>query len=264
MTIAGGSGLHAALSAAHFASTHLISKTGYDFPLSALKLLKNKGVDLSRLEVLTTRCNIWRADCSDPTSHKTIGFQINTPIALNETSFPLPKADFAFIAEEKPETQLSMINMLTKKTRILVDTKKRWVQPPHDETFKNVIRRSDYVMMNSEEAKLFFGTSNTDENLKKLLDLGTKVAIINMASQGSKMRCGSTTVTSPSIIKSPVDTRGAGDSFAGGFLGALAQGSTLREAFIFGQVMSSFAIEGHSPYSFLKLDRDQILSRFNS
>ena len=257
----GGSGYYASLSAAHFSRAYLVSKTGSDFPRSDLEMLRAKGVDLAHLEILSGKCNIWRADCEDPSSHKTIEFQINTVIEHEKISAPLPPAEFAFIAEDDPGTQLKMIGQFQPGTTVMIDTKKRWaIGAP--EQLKTAIRNATIAMMNIEEAILLFGSMPAVALLHSIKDLGVRIAILNMAGSGSIMDNGRSRFSIPALNRSPIDTLGGGDSFAGGFIGALAEGKSPESAFIYGQVMSSFVVEDYGPQRLFFLSKEEISDRY--
>lgn len=255
----GGSGYFAALSASFFAQPVLVSRTGNDLPERSLETLAEKEVDLTHVETVNQKANVWRAQYQDLAQHETLAIELELDDDIKTLPAEVRQTPFLFVTEMHPNVQEALISQ-SNASQVMLDTKISWVKKQPD-ALKEVLQLPTIVMMNNSEAEHLFGNSHPQDNLEAIRKLGPETAIINLGPEGSILSKGELTVRMPVIISNPVETTGGGDTFGGGFIGALASGMTTAEAFLHGQVMSSFVVEDFGANRILQVSPDQVEQR---
>jgi len=266
--VMGGSGTYFGFASNFFSETGLIGIIGEDFPEKYRNLLAER-LDLTGLVV--EKGKTFRFDSSfsyDLGTRTTNRSELNV---FGEWDPKVPDeykdAEYFYLGNVDPEQQLRVLNQLNKPKLTVADSIELWIRTKREELVE-VISRTNGVVLNDEEVRQFCQTSNLIAGAKTILDWGADFIIVKKGEHGAILftpemifpTCGYP-------LEEVVDPTGAGDSFAGGFMGHLARkgkidDKTIKEAVIYGNVMGSFAVERFSINRFLTLTMDDIESRY--
>ncbi len=269
--VLGGSGTYFSTSASYFTDVKLVAVVGEDFPEVHLDLLKKRGVDFEGLERRPGRTFRWRGE---------YGYQLNeaktleTQLNVFESFRPkLPEsyrdASFVFLANIDPELQYDVLKQVRRPKLVACDTMNFWIEGKRDALIKT-LGDVDILIINDGEARELAREFNLVKVAKKILSFGLKTLIIKRGEYGALMFDGKTAFAAPALpLENIFDPTGAGDSFAGGFMGYLAQNgsineSTIRQAVIYGSVMASFNVEAFSLDRIRNLTREEIDTRYQT
>lgn len=250
----GGTATFGSVSASYFAKPGIVGVVGNDFDRKHINMLKRRGVDLEGLQV----------DASGKTFHWSGYYEgdmnqaitRDTQLNVFETFTPtLPdsyrKAPFLFLGNILPGLQLEVLDQVKGPELVLCDSMNLWIETQPKELEK-VFRRSDVICINDGEARQFCNTSSIPKAAKELLKLGAKRVIIKLGGYGVQLYGKNSFFALPALPLSNVkDPTGAGDTFAGGFIGRLAKSRSLNEnayrrALATGTVMASYCVQGFS------------------
>ncbi|NQT30268.1 MAG: bifunctional hydroxymethylpyrimidine kinase/phosphomethylpyrimidine kinase [Candidatus Saganbacteria bacterium] len=268
--ILGGSAIHAGISSSFYADTAICGVVGVDFPKKHLDFLKSKKIDISGIQVVPGETFRWSGYYEyDMNQAHTRDTRLNV-YTMFDPKLPekLKSAQFVFLANLDPELQLKVLDQLEKPTLVAMDTMDFWINNKRD-ALREVIKRVDFVLMNDGEARHFMETPNIPIAAKKLLKLGAKAVIIKKGEHGALLFTDKLHFSAPSYPQDMLrDPTGAGDSFAGGFMGYLAKTNdmsekNIRRAIIVGSVMASFNVEDFSLDRMKRLKHEEIFTRFD-
>ncbi|HIA30527.1 MAG TPA: hypothetical protein EYN82_02760 [Candidatus Marinimicrobia bacterium] len=147
------------------------------------------------------------------------------------------------------------------KHLIVTDTMNLWIETTKNKLLK-VLKKSDILLINESEAELISGTNNIDRSAVQLQGLGPSTVVIKKGSSGVVLFHGEEKVSIGAYpVKDVIDTTGAGDTFGGGFVSALASGGTFRDALIKGSALASICVEGFGVESLLEVNLEEIKKR---
>ena len=264
----GGSASYFSLSACHFAPVRMVAVVGEDFPAEHRAVFESRGVELSGLETARGRTFRWRGEYAVELGHAhTLETQLNVfsdfHPRLDERHRDCP---YVFLANIDPELQLEVLSQVNHPRLTVSDTMNYWIARKPDQVLE-VLRRVDVALLNEEEAKSLAGETQLVKAADRLLDQGATAVIVKKGENGALYRSRAERFVTPAFpVEALTDPTGAGDSFAGGFLGWLARsgrgdGGALRQALACGTAMASLAIEDFSPRRLLEADRDEISRR---
>ena len=264
----GGSASYFALSASHFAPVKILAVVGDDFPAEHRRLFEGRGVDLSGLETAPGRTFRWRGEYTVELGHAhTLETQLNVFSAfhprLDEKHRSSP---FVFLANIDPDLQLEVRRQIRSPRLTLSDTMNYWIARKPDRVLE-VLREVDVALLNEEEARALAGESQVVRAGERLIEQGAQSVIIKQGEHGALYQSREDRFVTPAFpVETLRDPTGAGDSFAGGFLGWLARcgrrdGLALRQALGVGAVMASLAIEDFSPRRLVEADHEDISAR---
>ena len=270
--ILGGSATFSAVSARIFAPVNLVAVIGEDFPKKYINLLKSKGVDLTGLKKEKGKTFRWEGEYGwDFSNPKTIATHLNVFGKFNPT---IPKAyrknKFVFLANIDPEIQEKVLNQVDKPKIVACDTMNYWIENKRQQLLK-LLKKVDICLLNESEAKELVGETNLVKAGKEVLKLGPPVVIIKKGEHGVLLFSEKHIFATPAyLLESVYDPTGAGDTFAGGFIGYLAKvkkynRKSLREAVVCGSIMATFAVEDFSLRRLQKVtisDVDKRLDKF--
>jgi len=268
--ILGGSAVHAAVSSSFFTATAMIGPVGNDFPPEHLDFLKSRNIDLSALQKIDGATFRWGGFYEyDMNQAHTLETRLNI-LARFDPKIPeaLREAPYVFLANLDPEIQLKVIDQLKKPKLLAADTMNFWIESKR-EALHEVIKKVDFMLMNDSEIRQFMETPNLPLAARRLIQLGSKGVIIKKGEHGALLFTDSSHFSAPSYPQDMLrDPTGAGDSFAGGFMGYLAKTdnateSNLRKAVILGSVMASFNVEDFSLDRLKRLKHKEIMLRFD-
>ncbi len=266
--VLGGSGTYFSIAASFFNKIGLVGIIGSDFPKKDLKAL-NKRADLSGVQVKNGKT--FRYDSSFDLSlnkRTTIKTELNV-FEHFEPKVPnkYRSAEFVYLGNIDPEQQLKVLEQMYKPKLVVSDTIELWIKTK-PERVKEVISKMNGVLINDEEIKLLCGVSNVIKCSKIVLDWGVDFIIVKKGEHGAILCTQKMIFPSPAYpLDNVIDSTGAGDSFAGGFMGHIARNGgydekILKEAVIYGNVMGSFAIEDYGVKRLLSLTEQEIEGRF--
>jgi sugar/nucleoside kinase (ribokinase family) len=265
----GGSSVYASVAASLFAKVGLVGVIGKDFPQRHIDFLKEKGIDLAGLETADGDTFRWKGYYEyDMNQAHTLDTRLNV---LSRFNPKLPQtyrdARYVFLANTDPEIQLNVLEQIRKPKLIMLDTMNFWIDNKKD-ALKKVIEKVDVMLTNDAEARQFFGTPNLVKAGKAFLEMGPKAVIIKKGEHGAILFTGDQCFSAPAYpLEELVDPTGAGDSFAGGFIGWLAKTDdisprNMRKAVVFGSAIASYNAEDFSLNKLKKIDRDDIFNRY--
>ncbi|MEW6609560.1 MAG: PfkB family carbohydrate kinase, partial [bacterium] len=265
----GGSAVYFSLAASIFTQVKLVGVVGMDFPDEALLLLKEKGIDLNGLQKIKGKTFHWKGEYHyDLNAAITIDTQLNV-LENFSPEIPLEYQDteFIFLANIDPDLQLNVLQQLHSPKLVVADTMNFWIERKKDALLK-LLKKIDIIVLNDGEARQLTNEPNLINAAKKILSSGPKQVIIKKGEHGSLMVSSSNFFSAPAYpLESIFDPTGAGDSFAGGFVGYLASHKNLREpemkkAIIYGTTIASFTVEDFSINKLINLTKDDIEKRY--
>jgi sugar/nucleoside kinase (ribokinase family) len=268
----GGSATYFSTAASFFTDVQLVAVIGEDFPEEHIRFLKERKVDLEGLERNMGKTFRWQGE---------YGYQLNeaktlkTDLNVFESFRPkLPtaytKAPYLFLGNIDPTIQLDVMKQVVGPKVIACDTMNFWISGNRDGLLKT-LAGVHILMINEGEARALSGEFNLVKAAKVILSLGPKTLIVKRGEYGALMFNDNKIFAVPAYpLESVFDPTGAGDSFAGGFMGVIAQNAdranisdaTLRQAAIYGSVMASFCVEAFSLDRMRSLTQDDINRRY--
>ena len=266
--VLGGSAAYFSLAARHFVPVSLVAVVGKDFPAEARAKLEHPELDLSGLEVSEGKTFRWEGVYSqDMNTRQTIRTELN----VFEHFLPkLPERTRAlrnvFLANIDPVLQRSVLEQLERPNLVLADTMNYWIQNKLDALLE-ILRKVRMLIINEEEAREITGEALTHRAARAILTMGPETVVVKQGEHGAFLQGRASYFSCPAYpIESVIDPTGAGDSFAGGFFGALARmgrvnDHNLRRAVVYGCVLASFTVEGFGVAGLARAGRDAILER---
>ena len=267
--VLGGSAAYFATAASYFTTVDLIAVVGEDFPAQHLKFLKSRGIDLTGLEQRKGDTFRWKGEYS---------YQLNEARTLDtrpnvfETFRPTIPDRYRtpamlFLGNIDPELQLDVLRQVRRPLLVACDTMNYWIDRKREALWR-VLEQVDALIINDGEARALGGQPNLVQVARDILTKGPKHLIIKRGEYGVLLFNHKQTFGAPAFPLEQVrDPTGAGDTFAGGFMGYLAatgnlSEASLRQAIIFGSVMASFTVEAFSLDRLRVLDYKEIEARF--
>jgi len=264
----GGSAAYFSLSAGQFAPVRMVAVVGEDFPLEHRLAFESRGVDLSGLETAAGRTFRWRGEYAVDLGHAhTLETQLNVFSSFH------PRLDdghracpYVFLANIDPDLQLEVLGQMRSPALTLSDTMNYWIARKPDRVLE-VLRQVDVALLNEEEARALAGETQLVRAADRLLEQGARAVIVKQGEHGALYRSRDERFITPAFpVEALTDPTGAGDSFAGGFLGWIARcgrrdGDALRQALACGTAMASIAIEGFSPQRLIETGPEEITRR---
>jgi sugar/nucleoside kinase (ribokinase family) len=270
----GGAGTYIALAASHFTKVKLVGVVGDDFAAEDEQLLADHKVDLEGLEKVPGKTFFWSGVYSEDMNERTtLTTQLNVFADFNP-KLPDSYRDspYSFLGNIHPNLQKQVRDQMTTPRFVGGDTMNFWIEGTPDE-LKAAIAQWDFILINDSEARELSGEHNLRNAAKKIQEMGPHTVVIKRGEYGAILFRPEGYFIAPGFLLETVfDPTGAGDSFAGGFMGYLAeQGITsldeathqhLRKAMIYGSVMGSFCCEQFGVERLRGLTRDDIEARY--
>ena len=274
--VLGGSGAYFALAARLFAPVSLVAVVGRDFPPAHLELLAKRGVDVDPVERAAGESFRWGGEYSDDLNERTTLFT-----HLNVFQHFQPKLDeslrtqpYLFLANIDPKLQSDVLDQMRNPALVACDTMNYWIASQRP-ALVATLRRVQVCILNDGEAKELSGESNLWRAADAIMAMGPKIVVVKKGEHGAILASPGERFTSPAYpLEMVYDPTGAGDTFAGGFIGYLAaesaaiaagrgagsavslpSGATLRRAVVYGTVAASFSVERFSVDGLLGITR---------
>ncbi len=251
----GGSSIYFSMAASFYAPVRFVGVVGEDCPFDLAKVFAGRDVDLRGLEVRPgSKTFVWHGTYHDNMNDRTTDYvELNV---LQEAPPRVPEvfkdSRFVFLANTAPALQLQLLDQIAQPTFVAADTMNLWIEG-HLDDLKTLMKRIDCLIINDDEARQLSGRSNLIQAADDVLAMGMKVVIVKKGEAGSLMCSadGAKFLLPAYPAANVVDPTGAGDSFAGGFLGYIAQQGqadfeTLKVALAHGTVVASFTIADFS------------------
>ena len=266
----GGSATHFSLSASFFADVRVVGVVGGDFGPEEFAVFRERGIDTGDLEVVPGgKTFFWsgRYEFDLNTAH-TLDTQLNVFADFKpKLSDASRRAGFAFLGNIQPELQSEVREQVRGAELVALDTMNYWITTVPAQV-EAAIRRVDVVIINDAEARQLSGEPNLIKAARKILSWGPRALVVKRGEYGAAMFTKDSYFAIPAYpLESVFDPTGAGDTFAGGFMGYLAghervDDATLRRAIIFGSVMASFNVEEFGTERVRRLTHEEINQRF--
>jgi sugar/nucleoside kinase (ribokinase family) len=268
--VLGGSATYFSYSASFFTQVRLVAVVGEDFPEVHVRLLKDKTVDVAGLQTTKGRTFRWQGRYGfDLNDAKTLDTQLNVLAefrpCLDDRSRQAP---FLFLANIDPELQLDVLGQMAARPRLVaLDTMNFWINGKR-EALRRVLAEVDVVTVNDAEARQLAGEANLVRAARAIGAMGPKVVVVKRGEYGALMMADGAFFSVPAYpLESVFDPTGAGDTFAGGFMGYLAaqdrtDQATMRRAVVYGSVMASFTVEDFSLERLKRLRPAELAERY--
>ena len=271
--ILGGSGTFVGLAASQFGvKTGVVSVVGGDFPQSYLDMMNNKGINTDGVEIVKDgKTFFWSGKYhNDMNSRDTLITELN----VLETFQPVVPENFkdaaiVMLGNLHPLTQASVLDQMTERPKLVVlDTMNFWMDIALDD-LHTVLKRVDVITINDEEARQLSGEYSLVNAAKKIHSMGPKYVVIKKGEHGALLFHEGNAFYAPALpLEEVFDPTGAGDTFAGGFSGYLANTGdysyeNMKNAIIYGSALASFCVEKFGTERILDLSKEEIHDRLH-
>ena len=271
--IVGGAATYICLSSSFFAKKlNLVSVVGEDFPSSAIQMLKNKSVDTDGLQIKKgEKTFFWSGKYhNDMNTRDTLDTQLNVLENFNPI---VPKkyqeSEFLMLGNLMPSVQKQVLSQMKKRPKLVVlDTMNFWMDLFMDD-LKEALKEVDVLTINDEEARQLSGEYSLVKAAKLILAMGPKYLIIKKGEHGALLFNNEEVFFAPALpLEEVFDPTGAGDSFAGGFIGYLAKTNdisfkNMKRAVINGSAMASFCVEKFGTQKLTEITQEDVNARIN-
>lgn len=270
--IIGGAATYAGLAASYFKKKgiNLVSVVGYDFPQETIKLFNQHGINTDGIEVKQDeKTFFWSGKYhNDMNTRDTLDTQLNV-LATFEPKVPEAYKDcqFLMLGNLMPKLQMQVLDQLPNRPKLIVmDTMNFWMDIAMDD-LREVMKRVDVLTINDEEARLLSKEYSLVKAAQKILQMGPKYLIIKKGEHGALLFHDGQVFFAPALpLEDVFDPTGAGDSFAGGFVGYLAETrdisfENMKRAIIFGSAMASFTVEKFGIERLVNLSHEEVEDR---
>lgn len=267
--VLGGSAVYFSYAASYFTPVRLVGVVGDDWPAEHTQLLTARGIDTSGLEVVPgAKTFRWRGKyLPNMNDRETLEVHLNV---FGDFNPKLPDAfrssRFLFLANGSPTLQMRVLEQVPDAVLRVADTMDLWINIQHDELLA-LLKRLDGIVLNDSEAKLLTDEENLVRAGHKVREMGPKFVVIKKGEHGAMFFSHDETYVMPAYPTGQViDPTGAGDSFAGGMMGYLAECGTieprtLKKALAYGTVVASYNVEDFSLQRMREIDRKHVDSR---
>ena len=269
----GGSATYFSVSGSYFTPVSVVAVVGDDFRQADVELLESRHVDISGLERRPGKTFRWSGvyGAEDLNSRETLYTQLNVFADFApELSPEHRRQPFLFLANIAPELQLDVLGQMNSRPRLVaLDTMNFWIEGSKA-SLRKVIEAVDLLFMDEGEVRSFAEEPNLVRAAERITDMGPSAVMVKRGEHGALLFKDGKIFLAPAFpLERVVDSTGAGDSFAGGFMGYLAANGDLstdgfRRAAVVGAVMGSFAVESFSLERISVLTQDEIEGRFRA
>jgi sugar/nucleoside kinase (ribokinase family) len=276
--VLGGAATYFSLSASYFTEVRVVGVVGDDFTAEHESVMNKRGVDTRGIQHTGGKTFFWKGEYGDNVNEaKTLQTDLNV-FATFQPQLPAEylNSDYLFLANIDPVLQTQVRDSMPNAKLVGGDTMNYWIND-HRQNLGEMLKRVDVLLINDTEAKILAGDNSLPRAARKVLELGPKALVIKHGEYGAtiffrdgQFAGGHHPFRAPALPLEEVrDPTGAGDSFAGGFMGYIAsQGDVtrniLKHAMFYGSVMGSFSVERFGTERLQSLSREEIDERFNT
>lgn len=271
--IVGGANVYIAYAASYFVKpVQMVSIIGYDFPEAEIKELQKRGCHTEGVELVADKKSFfWSGKYHmDMNTRDTLVTDLNV-LADFKPMIPdsYQDAEFVMLGNLAPATQMSVISQMKKKPKLIVlDTMNFWMSVALDD-LKAVLKKVDVLMVNDSEARELSGEYSLVKAARKIMGMGPKYLVIKKGEHGALLFHENHVFVAPALpLEEVFDPTGAGDTFAGGFIGYLAKTKevsfgSMKTAIIVGSALASFCVEKFGPDRLKEITKEEIDARIN-
>jgi sugar/nucleoside kinase (ribokinase family) len=269
----GGSSTYIALSSSYFSDEiKLVGVVGNDFQDDHFRLLHNNGIDTKGIQVIDNGKTFrWSGRYHyDMNTRDTLDTQLNVFADFNpHIPMQYREAKYVCLGNIDPELQMKVLDQVSNPDLVILDTMNFWIEGKPEE-LKKTLERVDIFILNDSEARLLSGDPNLVKSARIIRNMGPKTLIIKKGEHGALLFTDKGIFAAPAYpLESIYDPTGAGDTFAGGFLGHLARAgeindTELRKAVLYGSAMASFCVEKFGTEKLANLELLEIEDRYQS
>jgi sugar/nucleoside kinase (ribokinase family) len=267
--VLGGSGTYFSTSASFFTGVNLVAVVGEDFPEEHLDFLRSRHVDLGGLRKIPGQTFRWKGEYGyDLNDAHTLETHLNV---LENFKPYIPagweNAKSVFLANIDPHLQLDVLEHISQPEVVACDTMNFWIERERP-ALVELLKKVDILLINESEVRQLGEEANLVKAARIILDMGPKTLVVKRGEYGALMFSEHALFSAPAYpLEEVFDPTGAGDTFAGGFMGYLAatrnfSPESIRQAIIFGSVMASFVVECFSLDRMKVLDYSEVRERF--
>lgn len=269
--ILGGAATYAGLAASYFTKpVNAISVVGYDFEQEIIDMLKSHGVSMEGVEIRQDEKSFFWAGKyhTDMNTRDTLTTDLNVLASFNPQ---VPKSyqdsEFLFLGNLTPDIQIQVIEQMENRPKLIgLDTMNFWMDTALDR-LKVVLGMVDVLLINDEEARQLSEEYSLRKAARKIMDMGPKFLVIKKGEHGALLFHKDELFSAPGLpLEEVFDPTGAGDTFAGGFMGYMASCGevsfdSMKRAIIFGSALASFCVEKFGPERLQNLSKEEIDAR---
>lgn len=269
--ILGGACTYSAIAASHFTKPMITGVVGEDFGEKEFGLLSSKKIDVSGVKKEKGKSFFWEGRYHlDMNTRDTIKTDLNVFEKFDpEVPDSYRDVPYLFLANIDPPLQLKVLNAMRKLKFSMVDTMNLWIDIKKNELIE-VFKRVDCVVLNDSEIRQFTGKANLIQGAREIQKIGPKYVIIKKGEHGASIigREGFYFPSNSYPVENVIDPTGAGDSFAGAFIGYVARQdgineAVLKKALVYGNATASFTVEGFGTERIAQINRKDIDNRVN-
>lgn len=269
----GGSATYFSIASSYFSPVSLVAVVGEDFQTEHIQLLRRHDVDISGME--RTRGDTFRwsgvYSTEDVNQRETLDTQLNVFAGFRPNlSQEQRDAEFLFLANIDPDLQLEVLGQMNRRPRLVaLDSMNFWIDGKR-EGLDRIVASVDLVFMDEGEVRSYAGEPNLRTAAARIHDVGPRIVVIKRGEHGVLVSNDGNLFSAPAFpLERVVDPTGAGDSFAGGFMGLVTATGDLseegiRRAAVLGSVMGSFAVEDFSADNLVTLTYEKVFQRFGA
>jgi len=267
--VLGGSASYFAVAASFFSPVKIVGVIGQDFPQEYLTIFSGRGVDLEGLRREKGETFHWRGRY-----HEDLNVRDTVELHLNVLSGFVPHlpesyrdAEYVFLGNIDPDMQMEVLRQLRRMRLVACDTMDHWILNS-GAALRKVLRKIETLIINDSEARLLSGEHNIVRAARAILQMGPKVVLIKRGEYGVLQFSDSSIFGTPAYpLEEVFDPTGAGDSFAGGFMGYLARSGDhsergLRRSIVYGSVVASFTVEDFGLKRLTRLSLGEVEERY--
>ncbi len=267
--VLGGSASYFAVAASFFSPVKIVGVIGQDFPEEYLTIFTGRGVDLEGLRREKGETFHWRGRY-----HEDLNVRDTVELHLNVLSGFVPHlpesyrdAEYVFLGNIDPDMQMEVLRQLRRMRLVACDTMDHWILNS-GAALRKVLRKIETLVINDSEARLLSGEHNIVRAARAILKMGPKVVLIKRGEYGVLQFSDSSIFGTPAYpLEEVFDPTGAGDSFAGGFMGYLARSGDhsergLRRSIVYGSVVASFTVEDFGLKRLTRLSLGEVEERY--
>lgn len=269
--VLGGSATYFAAAASLLTRVSVVGVVGDDFPAGELEFLRRRKVELSGLEKLPGKTFRWKGKYGfDLNTAHTLETQLNVFERFDPRLGPeARKAERIFLGNIDPELQMRVLEQAERPRLVCADTMNFWIERKRPALLK-LLQRVDVLMVNDSEVRQLAGESSVVKAARAAQRMGAGAVVVKRGEYGALLLDGEQSFYSPAYpIVDVVDPTGAGDTFAGGFLGLLdrldsSEAAALRQATVMGSTIASFTVEQFGVERLRELDLSDVRRRFDA
>ena len=266
--ILGGAATYSSLAASLFAPVKMVGVVGDDFKEAEFKMLRRHGINTELVTREKGKTFFWTGYYENDMS---IAHTVSLDLGVFEKFNPLilgrsRKVPFVFLAAIHPDLQMNVLKQMDKPKFVVLDTRDLWINITKPSLLK-VLKKTDLAVVNDQEIRLLTGEMHLMKGARALQKMGPKIVIVKKGEHGAMMFGPGWTFLSPAVpLDYVVDPTGAGDTFAGAFIGYLAKygkvnEKLLKQAVIAGNLVASFTVQGFGTRTIEALNKAKLKKR---